>query len=337
MIDLIKASVGRNAKNDKSDVYIVQEVLNLYALEYDSISTLTVDGKSGPDTEKAIYAFQKSVAKLRLPDSKIDNGGKTERIMAENMDAARLKHVVEKYRPTSSAPLASFPATIRYGSNVLPEVSQYSENIIKLAMKFAKVSTVMISSSRRTISDQARIMYDNCSRYNVSNVSALKQVRGWGYGPTGMAVEEVYFANKSKPQAEVLAVSVDYDRTELSASDLLRAKATLKYQGDAPTYQVIVDLNLFNTMAGLVFAGFIEALERDDAETAYSNAPNDLKRYAYDALASRYREQFDQEAADTGRNFDRVFPEPEGMAEHRAMMKRLQDEQSQRQLDIQQK
>lgn len=203
MIDLIKASVGRNAKNDKSDVYIVQEVLNLYALEYDAISTLTVDGKPGPATEKAIYAFQQSVAKLRLPDSKIDNGGKTERIMAENMDAAKLTQIVKKYRPDSSAPPPSFPTTIRYGSNVLPEVSQYSENVIKLAMKFAKVSTVLISSSRRTISDQARIMYDNCSRYNVSNVSALKQVRGWGYGPTGMAVEEVYFANKSKPQAEV--------------------------------------------------------------------------------------------------------------------------------------
>lgn len=112
MIDLIKASVGRNAKNDKSDVYIIQEVLNLYALEYDSVSTLKVDGKSGSDTEKAIYAFQQSVAKLRLPDSKIDNGGKTERIMAENMDAAKLTQIVQKYRPDSSAPPPSFPTTI---------------------------------------------------------------------------------------------------------------------------------------------------------------------------------------------------------------------------------
>jgi hypothetical protein len=42
----------------------------------------------------------------------------------------------------------------------------------------------------------------------------------------------------------VLDVSVDYDRTSLSTADLLRAKATLKYQGDIPTYMVIVDLGI---------------------------------------------------------------------------------------------
>src|SRR5262249_46058153 len=45
-----------------------------------------------------------------------------------------------------------------------------------------------------------------------------------------------------KPVVEkpVLAVNVEYDRTQLSTADLLRAKATLKYQGDSPTYMVIV-------------------------------------------------------------------------------------------------
>jgi hypothetical protein len=42
----------------------------------------------------------------------------------------------------------------------------------------------------------------------------------------------------------VLDVAVDYDRTALSTADLLRAKATLKYQGDMPTYMVIVDLGI---------------------------------------------------------------------------------------------
>ena len=42
----------------------------------------------------------------------------------------------------------------------------------------------------------------------------------------------------------VLDVTVDYDRTELSTADLLRAKATLKYQGEIPTYMVIVDLGI---------------------------------------------------------------------------------------------
>lgn len=178
-------------------------MLNLYSEDYPDIPPLAVTGKPGPDTEKAIHAFQKIVARLRLPDSKVDNGGKTERIMEDNMDAASLRKIVAKYRPGAPAPVAAFPATILYGSNVLREVSPYSESVIKLAMKFAKVSMVTISSSRRTIADQARIMYDNCSRFGVSSVAALKAARGWGYGATGSAVEEVYFANKARPKSEV--------------------------------------------------------------------------------------------------------------------------------------
>jgi hypothetical protein len=42
----------------------------------------------------------------------------------------------------------------------------------------------------------------------------------------------------------ILDVAVAYDRASLSTADLLRAKATLKYQGDSPTYMVIVDLGI---------------------------------------------------------------------------------------------
>jgi hypothetical protein len=42
----------------------------------------------------------------------------------------------------------------------------------------------------------------------------------------------------------VLAVDVEYDRTQLSTADILRAKATLRYHGDVPTYMVIVDLGI---------------------------------------------------------------------------------------------
>jgi hypothetical protein len=46
----------------------------------------------------------------------------------------------------------------------------------------------------------------------------------------------------TEPVKPVLDVAVDYDRKELSTDDLLRAKATLKYNGTVPTYMVIVDL-----------------------------------------------------------------------------------------------
>jgi alkylhydroperoxidase/carboxymuconolactone decarboxylase family protein YurZ len=56
-----------------------------------------------------------------------------------------------------------------------------------------------------------------------------------------------------EPAKPVLDVSVDYDRTKLSTTDTLKATATLKYNGDVPTYMVIVDLGIppgFNVDAG---------------------------------------------------------------------------------------
>jgi hypothetical protein len=49
---------------------------------------------------------------------------------------------------------------------------------------------------------------------------------------------------KAELDKPVLDVNVEYDRTRLSVSDLLRAKATLRYSGQAPTYMVIVDLGI---------------------------------------------------------------------------------------------
>jgi hypothetical protein len=46
------------------------------------------------------------------------------------------------------------------------------------------------------------------------------------------------------PTLPALNVSVEYDRTKLSTHDMLKAKATLKYTGDVPTYMVIVDLGI---------------------------------------------------------------------------------------------
>jgi hypothetical protein len=47
-----------------------------------------------------------------------------------------------------------------------------------------------------------------------------------------------------RPGRPVLDVTVDYDRTKLSTKDLLRARATLRYDGKVPTYMVIVDLGI---------------------------------------------------------------------------------------------
>ncbi|MCC6416880.1 MAG: hypothetical protein IT429_01380 [Gemmataceae bacterium] len=51
---------------------------------------------------------------------------------------------------------------------------------------------------------------------------------------------------QKRPESKkpVLDIKVEYDRTKLSTNDLLRAKATLKYNGPIPTYMVMVDLGV---------------------------------------------------------------------------------------------
>jgi hypothetical protein len=61
----------------------------------------------------------------------------------------------------------------------------------------------------------------------------LYQVAGRFYTPAARAVE---------PVAPPLEVAVAYDRTKLTTNDLLKAKATLRYNGKKPAYQVIVEL-----------------------------------------------------------------------------------------------
>jgi hypothetical protein len=51
--------------------------------------------------------------------------------------------------------------------------------------------------------------------------------------------------NKQPAAAKpVFDIAVNYDRTELTTADVLKAKATMRYNGAAPTYMVIVDLGI---------------------------------------------------------------------------------------------
>jgi hypothetical protein len=66
-------------------------------------------------------------------------------------------------------------------------------------------------------------------------------------GKTNMMYQIVGRHYESRDQAPAadkpaLDIVVDYDRTELSTADVIKAKATLRYNGSQPTYMVIVDL-----------------------------------------------------------------------------------------------
>lgn len=79
----------------------------------------------------------------------------------------------------------------------------------------------------------------------------------------------------------------------------------------------------FDFVVGQVFASILPALDVDLAQQAYYNAPEDLRRWAYDDLVLRFKPLFEDEEGNPhveGRSFDAVFPEPEGMERFRQML-----------------
>lgn len=81
----------------------------------------------------------------------------------------------------------------------------------------------------------------------------------------------------------------------------------------------------FDFMVGQLFANLLPSLDVDLAQQAYYNAPEDLRRWAYDDLVMRFKPVFDDEQGNAlveGRSFDSVFPQPEGMDQFRRMVAR---------------
>lgn len=76
----------------------------------------------------------------------------------------------------------------------------------------------------------------------------------------------------------------------------------------------------FGVVAGVVFAQLCAIVPREQAEALYSRATEDLRVYAYDILAGRFKEEIASEVPKGGKAFDEIFPEPPLMAEHRARM-----------------
>jgi hypothetical protein len=76
-MNLLRASVGRDGVNRRTDVEIVQILLNESAARLGPVRLLKVDGKIGPKTIGAIEHFQSAVLAYRKPDGRVDPGGKT--------------------------------------------------------------------------------------------------------------------------------------------------------------------------------------------------------------------------------------------------------------------
>lgn len=67
----------------------------------------------------------------------------------------------------------------------------------------------------------------------------------------------------------------------------------------------------FEILAGQIFAAFITNLSMENAQTAYLNAPENLRCWAYETLRnSRFVEQGEQDAKQGGQSFEQNFPKP---------------------------
>ncbi len=84
----------------------------------------------------------------------------------------------------------------------------------------------------------------------------------------------------------------------------------------------------FDMIAGILLGQLAMELNLDQAETLYSSAPVELRKFAYDLLASRFQKELDAVTVKGARKFEEVFPEPEGMALHRQAMERYIKERS---------
>lgn len=76
----------------------------------------------------------------------------------------------------------------------------------------------------------------------------------------------------------------------------------------------------FRIQAGATFVQFLSFLSLDQAATVFKQAPDDLRRFAYDLVEERFRDPENKELAVNGEKFDSLFIQPPGMAEHRAMI-----------------
>jgi hypothetical protein len=94
----------------------------------------------------------------------------------------------------------------------------------------------------------------------------------------------------------------------------------------------------FRIVAGDFFARTIQFLSVDEAADMYGRAPVPLRQFAYDFLAAAWKPKLDEQAEQgVGEPFERIFPEPPGMAGHRAWLERVAEERRQKRIRIEAK
>lgn len=210
----IMRSVGANASNQRADVKLIQIYLNANIRE--PSKKLAEDGLIGKNTISAIKTFQQQSVGMGSPDGRVDPNGKTFRYLTMYIDAKEQNAAEASVRlQPKRQPVASVTTqTIRSKAGLsqlvvtykdIPKerqlVSEYSKNVIRLALKEAGMEHAVITSTLRFPSHQASIMLKN------AKISLQRQMDL--YGSAGDEVLEVYRKNKTKSDNEIIELMTD--------------------------------------------------------------------------------------------------------------------------------
>jgi len=221
-------SVGREGLNRKTDVRLVQGLLNNYKIP--NINTpLLIDGDAGNKTIKRIEAFQSKVLNKKKPDGRVDPNGQTFKKLINrpsskfasafklSSDAIQLLHKIEglattPYDDQTGKDITQWVkgATIGYGHLIRRyEWSLYKNGISeKQADKLyqsdmspfeEKVSQSVTSKILQQEYDALVIFIFNIGRTGFSNSSVLKLVNNPGANTSYDSLEDAWMVwNKSQ-------------------------------------------------------------------------------------------------------------------------------------------
>ncbi|WP_406610186.1 hypothetical protein [Agarivorans sp. JK6] len=260
----LKQSVGKQGKNLNSDVLTVQKGLNTVPFK-SPFTKLDEDGRIGKNTIRVIERFQHDFVKMANPDGRIDPNGRTVKVINAYVKKNSTKQPYV-YSPISLHGISS-TKSIRYRANAQKLLSQYTKSVLKQMMILSNVDSIDISSTWRSPEDQARIMLNDNLKAFQKGIS-IRSHRGYGYGPTGQAVDKVFADNNGKrTEAEIHALMVQKVKSKLT-----EGKRTSQHCVTKPMYQQ-------NNIFDIPYSGIITS-KRDEFESillAYSAKFNKRK------------------------------------------------------------
>ncbi len=194
---------------------------------------------------------------------------------------------------------------------------------------------------RRGSIAQAQFWYDRLRTWHGQNINDMMRVVEMSlplnefvekqlfesYGAPQVATSEVFGALRAAYLEGLMQGDEQKFRGAFNYARQVHAYFMAQHPGDVVASQAsgrteFMDRD-FTFVAGYTLTNTIGLLGPREAELLYTYTPDDLRRYAYDALELRFRQGITAMAeAGESESFDILFPEPQGMEEHRAMMDR---------------